>query len=245
MTIDEYIDDIRLQRRVGAEELLTFNEVLSDDSIHNGVRTEEALTPDGIVEDETVQQRDTQSEQVGECGGNEPEGSVKEVEVFNLCCRQGSVSVDLECDEQKGARNRKSVKDREVVDLCRQQESSTECSQRACPAKYCEQHKQGADTISTQRACPAKYCKQNVTPDERVTLNQTRDGVSDRIGGGGGTQPIFGGLPAYSSLDVKNQGELVDDDSGMKGIDDRELEMADGGCAKVNGTGSRSYLMKR
>ena len=184
-----------------------------------------------------------------------------------------------------------------VVDVCRQQESSTQYSQRACPTKFCNQNEQGACAMSTQRACPAKYCKQcehgaditstqracpakycesqevkrseslssvevvnssgvqelgmmstqracpakycerDVTLDERATQNHTRDGVSDRIGGGGGTQPIFGGLPTNNTLDAEDLREIIDDDSGMKSIDDRELEKADGDDANVNGTG--------
>ena len=42
---------------------------------------------------------------------------------------------------------------------------------------------------------------------------------------------------ALVDLDAEDLRELIDDDGGMKSIDDRELEKADGDDANVNGTG--------
>ena len=118
-------------------------------------------------------------------------------------------------------------------------------SKRACPAKYCKQGEQREDAVTpTKRACPGKYCEQDCPTDDNDIQNQTRDGVSGRIGRGGGTQPIFGGSPTIGSLYVVDLGEFVEENSGKDSCEEGKLERDSGDEAIVNGTSSISLPMK-
>ena len=73
-------------------------------------------------------------------------------------------------------------------------------------------------------------------------MNKTKQGMGclSGLGGGGGTQPIFGS-PALGNLYVLGLGEVVDEDSGKGNADEEEkLEKDNEDEAIVNGTASSS-----